>query len=193
MKALRERCDKFKVLLVLDEIQAGFGRTGTLWAFEQYGITPDILMLGKALGGGMPLGAFIANQKLMWALTDNPVLGHITTFGGHPVSCAAGLASLKVLLDENWINTVKEKEMLFNSLLVHPLIKSVRSAGLLMAIEFADFDTNKKIIKLSLENGVLTDWFLFAPQCMRIAPPLIISEDQIRTSCEVILKVINEL
>jgi acetylornithine/N-succinyldiaminopimelate aminotransferase len=190
MKALRKKCDEQEVLLILDEIQAGFGRTGTLWGFQQYDIVPDILLLGKALGGGMPLGAFIADKDLMWTLTDNPVLGHITTFGGHPVSCAAGMASLNVLIEEGWIDTVKDKKSLFHSLLVHPKIKAVRSSGLLMAIEFDDFDTNKKIIDGCLKKGVLTDWFLFAPHCMRIAPPLIVSEEQIRAACRVIVEVI---
>lgn len=192
MKALRTKCDEQGVLLILDEIQAGFGRTGTLWGFQQYDIIPDILVLGKALGGGMPLGAFIADKNLMWTLTDNPVLGHITTFGGHPVSCAAGMTSLNVLIEEGWIDTVKDKESLFHSLLVHPKIKAVRSSGLLMAIEFDDLDTNKKIIDGCLRKGVLTDWFLFAPHCMRIAPPLIISEEQIRAACKVIVETMND-
>ena len=188
MMALRKRCDETGALLILDEIQAGFGRTGTLWAFQQYDIVPDVVLLGKALGGGMPLGAFVADVKLMGTLSGNPVLGHITTFGGHPVSCAAGLASLKVLIEEGWIEQVKKKAELFHSVLVHPTIKAVRSAGLLMAIEFADFATNKSIIDRCLERGIITDWFLFAPHCMRLAPPLIISEEKIRQSCEVILE-----
>ncbi len=193
LTALRAKCDEQGVLLILDEIQVGFGRTGTLWGFQQYDTIPDILLLGKALGGGMPLGAFIADKKLMCALTENPVLGHITTFGGHPVSCAAGIASFNVLREEGWIGAVKNKELLFRSLLVHPLIKAVRAAGLLMAIEFKDFDTNKKIIDRCLEKGVLTDWFLFAPHCLRIAPPLIISEEQIRAACRVIKEaMVNE-
>lgn len=193
IKALRKKCNGTGTLLILDEIQAGFGRTGTLWAFEQFEIIPDILLLGKALGGGMPLGAFIADKKLMDAFTDNPVLGHITTFGGHPVCCAAGLASMKVLLEENIINDVYKKEKLFRSLLIHPKIKAVLSSGLLIAVEFENFDFNKKIIDTCIEQGVLTDWFLFAPQCMRIAPPLIINEDEIKKACEIILKVINDL
>lgn len=191
MQALRKKCDEEGVLLVLDEIQAGFGRTGTLWAFEQYDIVPDILLLGKALGGGMPLGAFIADKEMMWQFTENPVLGHITTFGGHPVSCAAGMASFKVLLEEGWIDTVKKNEALFHSLLVHPMIKAVRSSGLLIAVEFEDFDSNKRVIDGCLENGILTDWFLFAPQCMRIAPPLVISEERIRTACDKIIEVMG--
>jgi acetylornithine/N-succinyldiaminopimelate aminotransferase len=188
MLALRKKCDEHGVLLILDEIQAGFGRTGRLWGFEEYGIVPDVLLLGKALGGGMPLGAFIADKKIMHALTDLPVLGHITTFGGHPVSCAAGLASLRVLQDENLVAGVHEKEALFRSLLVHPAIRAVRSAGLLMAVEFESFEKNKQVIDRCLEKGVLTDWFLFAPHCLRIAPPLVISEDEIRYACGVILE-----
>lgn len=189
--ALREKCTANGVLLVLDEIQAGFGRTGSLWAFEQYGIVPDILLLGKALGGGMPLGAFIADQSLMHTLTENPVLGHITTFGGHPVSCAAGLAGFKALLEEGYVTEVKTKQALFTSLLVHSKIKAVRVAGLWMALEFDSFDTNKKIIDYCLANGLLTDWFLFAPECLRIAPPLTISAAQIEKACNIILQACN--
>ena len=189
MQALRKKCTETGTLLILDEIQAGFGRTGKLWGFEHFDIIPDVLLLGKALGGGMPLGAFIADKKLMDAFTDNPVLGHITTFGGHPVCCAAGLAGMKALLEEGWIGTVKGKEELFTSLLVHPKIKAVRSFGLWMAVEFDSFETNKKLIDKCIEAGVLTDWFLFAANCLRISPPLIISEEQIKTACEVIVKV----
>ena len=146
MQALRKKCTGSGTLLILDEIQAGFGRTGKLWGFENFEIVPDVLILGKALGGGMPLGAFIADKKLMDAFTENPVLGHITTFGGHPVCCAAGMAAMKVLLEEKIIDRVKEKEELFRSLLVHPKIKAIRSFGLWMAVEFDSFETNKKII-----------------------------------------------
>ena len=152
---------------------------------------PDVLLLGKALGGGMPLGAFIADKKLMDAFTDNPVLGHITTFGGHPVSCAAGMAAMKALLEEGWIGTVKGKEELFKSLLVHPKIKAVRSFGLWMAVEFDSFETNKKVIDDCIAEGVLTDWFLFASNCLRISPPLIISEEQIKKSSAIILAACN--
>jgi len=191
MKALRKKCNETRTLLILDEIQTGFGRTGTLWGFQQFNIVPDILLLGKALGGGMPLGAFIADKSLMYQLADNPVLGHITTFGGHPVCCAAGMASMKVLLEEDYINEVKEKEKLFRELLVHPKIKEVRSAGLLIAVEFDNFETNKKIIDKCISNGAMTDWFLFTPQCMRIAPPLVISEKEIRKACGIILNAID--
>jgi acetylornithine/N-succinyldiaminopimelate aminotransferase len=189
MQALRKRCTEMGALLVLDEIQTGFGRTGFLWAFEKFGILPDILLLGKALGGGMPLGAFIASQDLMMSLTDNPILGHITTFGGHPVSCAAGLASMKVLMEEKIIDKVGGKMDLFISLLKHDRIKSVRASGLLIAIEFASFEENKKIIDACIHQGIFTDWFLFAPNCMRIAPPLLISDSEIRKACEIIVEI----
>ncbi len=191
LQKLRRRCDETGALLVLDEIQAGFGRTGTMWAFEQYEVIPDILLLGKALGGGMPMGAFIASQKKMETLTGDPVLGHITTFGGHPINCAAGLASFKVLLEEDWISQVKAKEQLFLRLLKHPAIKAVRSSGLLLAVEFDSFERNKKIIDTCIANGVLTDWYLFAPQCLRIAPPLTITEQQIEQACATILTAIG--
>ena len=191
-RQLRERCNETGALLVLDEIQAGFGRTGTLWGFQRYGVVPDILLLGKALGGGMPMGAFIADRPLMWTLTGDPVLGHITTFGGHPVCCAAGLASLQVLLEEDWIRQVAEKEALFHRLLVHPSIRAVRSSGLLIAIEFESFERNKQIIAACIEKGLLTDWYLFAPQCMRIAPPLVITKEQIDEACSIILSAIGD-
>ncbi|MEP7254581.1 MAG: aspartate aminotransferase family protein [Ferruginibacter sp.] len=193
LKALRKKCDETGALLILDEIQCGFGRNGTLWAFEQFGIVPDILLLGKALGGGMPLGAFIADKKIMDSLTHDPVLGHINTFGGHPVCCTAGLAAFKVLLEEKLIDPVAEKEKLFISLLNHPQIKTVRSCGLMIAIEFDDFETNKKIIDSLIEAGVFTDWFLFASNCLRIVPPLTITEDEIKIACGTILKVLNSL
>ena len=192
LQQLRKKCNDHCALLVFDEIQAGFGRTGTLWAFEQYSVVPDILLLGKALGGGMPIGAFIAERKLMNMFTSNPVLGHITTFGGHPVSCAAGMAALNVLLQNNWMNGVEEKEQLFLSLLQHKKIKTVRSAGLWLAVEFADFETCKAVIDRCIDQGVITDWFLFAPNCMRIAPPLIITIDEIKNACSIILKSIGE-
>ena len=188
MLALRRKCTETGALLVLDEIQAGFGRTGSLWAFEQYDIIPDVLLLGKSLGGGMPLGAFIASHQMMQTLTDSPVLGHITTFGGHPVSCAAGMASMKVLLDEKLTESVNRKSALFVSLLKHSRILSVRASGLLIAISFSSFEENKKIIDACIDKGVFTDWFLFAPDCMRIAPPLTISDEDIIHACNMILE-----
>ncbi len=191
LKALSEKCNETGTLLVLDEIQCGFGRNGTLWAFKQFDVVPDILLLGKALGGGMPLGAFIADKKLMDHLTTNPVLGHINTFGGHPVCCAAGLTAMKVLLDEKLIDAVKEKEELFISLLSHPKIKQVRSKGLMIAIEFESAEENRRMIKALIDKGIFTDWFLFAPQCLRIVPPLIISIEKIKKACNIIITCLN--
>ncbi|WP_423737123.1 aspartate aminotransferase family protein [Chitinophaga caseinilytica] len=193
MQALRHRCTETGTLLILDEIQCGLGRNGTLWAFEQYGIVPDVLLLGKALGGGMPLGAFIADRDIMWSLTNQPVLGHITTFGGHPVACAAGLAGMKALLSENMIDGVFEKEKLFLSLLQHPKIKAVRSRGLMLAVEVEDFPSAKKVIDYCIANGVITDWFLFASNAIRFVPPLIISEEEIRQACAILLAGLDTL
>src|ERR1700722_10792348 len=187
LQRLRRRCDETGTLLVLDEIQTGFGRTGTLWGFQGFGVTPDILLLGKALGGGLPMGAFVAEKKMMQTFTGDPVLGHITTFGGHPLCCAAGLASLQVLLESGWIEQVRSKEALFRRLLVHPPILVVRRAGLLIAIEFDSFDQNKSVIDACIAAGLLTDWYLFAPQCLRIAPPLSINETEIEKACAIIL------
>jgi acetylornithine/succinyldiaminopimelate/putrescine aminotransferase len=191
IQAVRKKCTETGTLFILDEIQTGFGRTGKLWGFENFDIVPDILLLGKALGGGMPLGAFIADQNLMQALTDNPVLGHITTFGGHPVCCAAGMAAMKVLLEENMINDIKKKQELFQSLLIHPKIKAVRSFGLWLAVEFDSFEMNKKIIDSCIQQGVVTDWFLFASNCLRISPPLSITAAQIENSCRCILNALD--
>ena len=191
MHALRKKCNETGAIWILDEIQTGFGRTGTLWCFQQYNVFPDILLLGKALGGGMPLGAFIAHHQLMTILTNHPVLGHITTFGGHPVSCAAGLAAFRGLIDEGWIGRVAWNEEFFKKRLHHPKIKAYRSKGLLIALEFESFDVNKKIIDRCISEGLLVDWFLFAPHCMRIAPPLIISEKEIDQACSIILGALN--
>ena len=193
MQALRQRCTETGTLLVLDEIQCGLGRNGTLWAFEQYGIVPDVLLLGKALGGGMPLGAFIAHRDVMWSLTHQPVLGHITTFGGHPVACAAGLAGMKALVEGDLVAGVAAKEQLFLQLLQHKHIRAVRSKGLMLAVELDDFASNKKVIDYCIANGLVTDWFLFAPQCLRIVPPLIITEEEIRTACRIILSGLDQL
>jgi acetylornithine/N-succinyldiaminopimelate aminotransferase len=193
LKALRKKCDETGTLLVMDEIQCGFGRNGTLWAFEQFDVVPDILLLGKALGGGMPLGAFIADKKIMDSLSHNPVLGHINTFGGHPICCAAGLAAFNVLLDEKLIDGVKKKEALFISLLHHPKIKTVRSCGLMMAVEFKNFEMNKKVIDALIVAGVFTDWFLFAANCLRIVPPLVISDEEITEACNKIIEVLSLL
>jgi acetylornithine/N-succinyldiaminopimelate aminotransferase len=193
MQALRARCTEMGTLLVLDEIQCGFGRNGTLFAFEQLGVVPDVLLLGKALGGGMPLGAFIADKKIMDALTHNPVLGHINTFGGHPVSCAAGLAAFEVLIEEKWIDTVAQKSKRFVTQLVHPKIDRVSHHGLMIAVHFSSFEFNKKLIDRLLEKGVFTDWFLFASNALRIAPPLTITEDEIDEACHLILQTLEEI
>lgn len=193
MLALRKKCTETGTLLILDEIQTGFGRTGKLWGFEHFDITPDILLLGKALGGGMPLGAFIADKQLMDLFTGNPVLGHITTFGGHPVCCVAGKAAMKALLEEKMMAAVKEKQELFNSLLVHPSIKTIHSFGLWLAVELDSFETNKKIIDKTIEAGVMTDWFLFAANCLRISPPLTITKEEITKACAAILSACDSM
>ncbi|MFM8806369.1 MAG: aspartate aminotransferase family protein [Sphingomonadales bacterium] len=188
IRAVRKKCTETGALLIFDEIQAGFGRTGSLWAFTALNVIPDVLLLGKALGGGMPLGAFITDKKWMDQLTDRPVLGHITTFGGHPVCCAAGLAAFEALLDEKWIEQVNEKEQLLLAALVHPKIVAVRSAGLWMGVEFASAVNCKKVIDYLLEKGLLTDWFLFAPHCLRISPPLIIHSEQLKKAAALIVE-----
>ncbi|RDV15966.1 aspartate aminotransferase family protein [Pontibacter diazotrophicus] len=192
LQRLRERCNQTGTLLILDEIQCGFGRTGTFWGFEQFGIEPDILVCAKGMGGGMPIGAFIAPQEIMAAFKTDPILGHCTTFGGHPVSCAASLATLQVIQEEKLTTDVQQKAELFRQLLVHPRIKEIRNCGLLMAAEFESFEVLKAVIDRAILNGVLTDWFLFCDNSMRIAPPLVISEEQIREACEVILRSIDE-
>ncbi|MBL7813506.1 MAG: aspartate aminotransferase family protein [Saprospiraceae bacterium] len=193
LRALKKRCSEVGALLILDEIQAGMGRTGTLWAFEQYGIVPDVLLLAKGLGGGMPIGAFIADRNLMHVLTNEPVLGHITTFGGHPVSCAAALATLRTLLETDFIAEVKAKEALFRQLLIHPKIKAVWSAGLWLAVELENFDILLKVIQECLKKDLLTDWFLFNNRSLRIAPPLIITKEEIEWACAVILNAIEKI
>jgi acetylornithine/succinyldiaminopimelate/putrescine aminotransferase len=193
LKALRKRCSEVGALLILDEIQAGMGRTGTLWAFEQYAIVPDVLLLAKGLGGGMPIGAFISSKDIMWSLTNNPVLGHITTFGGHPVSCAAALATLKTLVESDLVQQVKAKEALFLKYLVHPKIRAVRSAGLWLAVELSDFDALQHVIKHCLAAGLITDWFLFNNRSLRIAPPLTISAAEIEWACGILLKAFDAL
>lgn len=194
MQALRKRCSEKGALLIFDEIQTGFGRTGKLFAFEHYGIVPDIITLAKALGGGMPLGALIASGELMQAWQDNPPLGHITTFGGHPVCCAAGKAALEVLLREKWIDDVERKSLLYiKSLEKHPLVKEIRAAGLLIAVDLKDCELAKKILYLLLEEGVITDWFLFQPTSFRIAPPLCITDEEINLSIKLILKALDRL
>jgi acetylornithine/N-succinyldiaminopimelate aminotransferase len=191
LKQLRQRCNATGTLLIADEIQTGFGRTGKLFAFAHYDVIPDILCIAKGMGGGMPIGAFISSKKIMNSLSVNPILGHITTFGGHPVCCAASHATIQVLLEEHLVEAVAEKEKLFRTLLVHPKIKSIHGKGLLLSLEFNSYDQNKIIIDNCIANGVITDWFLFNSHSMRIAPPLTISRDQIVEACEIILKSID--
>jgi len=192
LKKLQERCKEVGALLVLDEIQCGFGRTGKLFAFEHFEILPDILCIAKGMGGGMPIGAFISSKEIMNSLTNNPILGHITTFGGHPVSCAASCASLRVLFEENLISSVGGKEQLFRKLLVHQKIRSINGKGLLLSVEFDSYEQNKSIIDSCIQKGVITDWFLFNSHSMRIAPPLTISEEEIHFACTIILEAISE-
>lgn len=187
-EALRKKCNETGTLLIFDEIQCGFGRTGKLWAFEHYNVAPDILCCAKGMGGGMPIGAFISSREIMSVFKNNPILGHISTFGGHPVSCAASLATLEVILEEKLLDDTEEKANLFKELLVHPKIKEIRNLGLMMAVEFESFEVVKPIIDRCVENGLLTDWFLFCDNSMRIAPPLTITKEQIKESCEIILK-----
>ncbi len=186
LKALREACSAAGALLVVDEIQTGFGRTGALWAFSGHGITPDILLLGKALGGGMPLGAFISSHHLMNHLTHNPVLGHITTFGGHPVCCAAGKAAFGQLLQQGLIEKATANVSSLVASLSHSSIRKINSCGAWAAIRFESFEVNRQVIQQCLAQGVLTDWFLFAPESLRIAPPLIISEQETQLAARVI-------
>jgi len=188
MDALRKRCDETGTLLVFDEIQSGFGRTGKMFAFEHYNIVPDILLLAKGIGGGMPIGAFISAAEIMSVLSYNPILGHMTTFGGHPVCCAAGLATLNTLLDEKIIEQVEAKGQLFKQLLQHPAITEIRGKGLMLAVGFDSFETNKAIIDACIEDGIISDWFLHCSDAMRIAPPLTITEEEIKKACTVILK-----
>lgn len=191
MQALRDRCTKVGALLVLDEIQCGFGRTGKMFGFEHFGIEPDILLLAKGMGGGMPIGAFIASKKLMSVLSHDPILGHITTFGGHPVSCAAGSACLSVIHEERLVESIPEKEMLFRKLLNNPEIKEIRGKGLMLAVQLRDSDQLFPAIDSCIENGIVTDWFLFCDSAMRIAPPLTITVEEIADACEIINKSIK--
>ena len=188
LAALRKKCYETEALLVFDEIQTGMGRTGTMFAFEQYGVMPDILLLAKAFGGGMPLGAFISSKEIMSVLKENPPLGHITSFGGHPVSCAAGLAALNVNLNEQLFIQAKMKGDLFAELLVHPSIQEIRKSGLLIAIDLGDEELVKRVVSKALEKGILTDWFLFNPASIRIAPPLTISEEEIQFSVKLMIE-----
>ena len=191
--ALRETCTAMGALLVFDEVQTGFGRTGRLFALERSGVVPDILVLGKALGGGMPMGAFISSKAHMELLTHDPVLGHITTFGGHPIPCVAGLAALNALLAEGMVDNAVRMGALFKELLVHPAIQEVRGEGLMLAVELGDPELVQRVVLGALADGVLGFWFLSCPSAFRIAPPLTISEDQVRSACAVIRNCIDQV
>ena len=187
LEALRRRCDEVGALLIFDEIQTGMGRTGELFAMLKYGVTPDIVCLAKALGGGMPLGAFVSSREIMGTLQENPVLGHITTFGGHPVCCAAGLAALNYLLDNGVVATVEAKGALYESLLAgHPAVREIRRSGLLLAVELGEPAKLYRIMELFKEAGILSDWFLFCDTAFRISPPLTISDEEVRESAAII-------
>ncbi len=192
LKAVRKRCDETGALLVFDEIQTGYGRTGSLFAFQYMEVIPDILVLAKGFGGGMPLGAFIASKNLMSLLTDQPVLGHITTFGGHPVSCAASLEALKILTETDVLTDIPAKEALFRALLVHPKIKNISGKGLMLALHFDDELFCRQVIDGCVRDGLLIDWFLFAANRIRLAPPLIIEEPEIRKVCGIIIENVSK-
>ncbi len=193
LQKVRKRCDEVGALMILDEIQVGCGRTGSMFAFEQYDVVPDILLLAKAFGGGMPLGAFVASKEMMNAFTNNPYLGHLTTFGGHPVSCAAGLASLRILnRDKHIIQDVKKKAEMFRELLQHKAVLEIRNKGLIMGVQFESYDFVYKVIHKCLKNGLITDWFLFNAESIRIAPPLTISEEEITKACTILLDAVDK-
>jgi acetylornithine/succinyldiaminopimelate/putrescine aminotransferase len=193
LKQVADRCKSTGTLLILDEIQTGMGRTGSLFAFSQYGVIPDILLLAKGLGGGMPIGAFISSQEIMSGLSENPVLGHITTFGGHPVSSAAAFATLQFLIESDLISLVQAKSDRFISTLKHPFIKEIRHAGLLMALDLDNAALVRKVIHLAIEKGLITDWFLFNDRSLRIAPPLTITFEEIDEACSILMECLNEV
>ncbi|MBA4144471.1 MAG: aspartate aminotransferase family protein [Azospira oryzae] len=191
LKALRRRCDETGALLILDEIQCGMGRTGTLFAFEQFDIVPDILTTAKAFGGGLPIGCFISSKELMSTFTHRPALGHITTFGGNPVCCASALATLEVIEKEKLLTEVERKGKLIESLLQHPSIKEIRRVGLMFAIDFDSEERVNRIVQQAISDGVICYWFLSHPYSFRIAPPLTISDDEIKEACRVIMNAIE--
>ena len=194
LAALRKRCDEVGALLIFDEIQVGFGRTGAMFASLKYGVTPDIVCMGKALGGGMPLGAFAARREVMNTLTHNPVLGHITTFGGHPVCCAAGLAALDYLEENKIVEQVEAKGALYEELLAdHPAVQEIRRSGLLLAVELGSSQRMFRMMELFAERGIMSDWFLFCDTAFRISPPLVISEEEIRDSVRIIRECLDEI
>jgi len=193
VQALYQYAKSIDALFIVDEIQTGFGRTGTKFCFEQYNFVPDILVLGKALGGGMPMGAIVAPKHIMQSFANFPILGHITTFGGHPVCCAAGLAANKYLFESYESFNIPQKEELFKSLLIHPKIKKVTGKGLLLACHLADGVKGPELIRLLLKEKLFTDWFLFEPNAIRICPPFTITNDEILSACSIIKGCLNQL
>ena len=194
LQALRKRCDEVGALLIFDEIQVGMGRAGAMFAMQKYGVTPDIVCLAKALGGGMPLGAFVSSQEIMSTLMHNPVLGHITTFGGHPVCCAAGLAAMKFLQDNKVVDDVERKGALYEELLAdHPAVKEIRRSGLLLAVELGEASKLYRLIDLFIEEGIMSDWFLYCDTAFRISPPLVITDAEIKDSVRIIKKCLDRL
>jgi acetylornithine/succinyldiaminopimelate/putrescine aminotransferase len=192
MRALRARCDETGALLILDEIQCGMGRTGTLFAFEQFGIQPDVLTLAKAFGGGLPIGTFISSHEIMQQLASDPPLGHITTFGGNPVCCASALAALEVITSDNLLGDVEKKGRRIEERLRHRHVREVRRLGLMMAFDFDSQERVQRVVDEALSNGVICFWFLSHPNSFRIAPPLTISGDEIDLACDIILKAIEK-
>ena len=194
LQALRERCDEVGALLIFDEIQVGMGRAGEMFAMQKYGVTPDIVCLAKALGGGMPLGAFVSSQQIMSTLTHDPVLGHITTFGGHPVCCAAGLAAMKFLQENRVVEDVERKGAMFEEMLKdHPQVKEIRRSGLLLAVELGEAAKLYRLMDIFIAEGILSDWFLYCDTAFRISPPLIISDNEIKDCVELIRKCLDRL
>jgi len=193
LEKIRERCNSTNALLIFDEIQTGFGRTGFMFAIDRFGVVPDIILLAKALGGGMPLGAFISSREIMSSLVSNPPLGHITTFGGHPVSCAAGLASLNVIIEENLVEASNQKSEQFKKELIHPIITGIRGEGLLLAVQLNNSEYVQMAITHAPDFGLILDYFLFCNDAFRIAPPLIISEAEISLACSQLIKLLDHV
>ena len=193
LKKVKQKCEEVGALLILDEIQPGFGRTGKLFGFQNYDMVPDVLVMGKGMGGGMPIGAFTASEQLMDLLADNPKLGHITTFGGNPVISAAALATLREITESSIMDEALQKEKLIRKLLVHPLIKEIRGKGLMLAFLTQDADTTNQIVLRCQEKGLILFWLLFEPQAVRITPPLTISNDEIEKGCNIILETLDDI
>ena len=192
LNSVRAKCDEVGALLIFDEIQTCFGRTGKLFGFETYNVIPDVLCMAKGMGGGMPIGSFTTSSELMHSLRENPKLGHITTFGGHPIACAAALATLNELCETDLIKNVSTKESLFRSVLIHPKIKEIRGVGLMLALEFEDAEICQKVVNIGLERGILSFFFLFTDTAVRLSPPLTISEEEIRVAGKIICNILDE-